>query len=74
MNYTVIEQQTSTAGQTSVLTQSRSTEQEAESVYHTVLAAAAISSVPVHAASLLNEQGVCLKRECYFHGEESEEE
>ena len=67
MNYTVLEQQTSAAGQTAVLTQTRDNELAAESVYHTVLAAAAISSVPVHAASLLNEQGVCIKRECFFH-------
>ena len=73
MNYTVIEQQTNTEGQTAVLTQTRDNELAAESVYHTVLAAAAISSVPVHAASLLNEQGVCIKRECFIHDIEAEE-
>ena len=72
MSYTVIEQQTSAAGQTAILTQTRGSIQEAESVYHTVLAAAAISSVPVHAASLLNEQGTCLKREFYIHEQPEE--
>lgn len=40
---------------------------EAESDFYRVLSAAARSNVPVHAASLLNERGVCLKHEYYEH-------
>lgn len=43
--------------------------QEAESKYHTVLAAAAISSVPVHSAVLLSGNGNVIKSECYRHNE-----
>ena len=44
---------------------------EADSKFYTVLAAAAISSVPLHAAALLTETGGCIKSESYIH--ESEE-
>ena len=43
---------------------------EAESAYHGVLAAAAISSVPVHAVVLMDEHGNTLRREFYEHTQE----
>ena len=43
----------------------------AESKYHTVLAAAAISSVPQHSAALLTDQGRTIRFEHYEHGTES---
>ena len=46
----------------------------AENKYHGVLAAAAVSSVEVHAAALLNDSGLCIKHECYTHPVESGEE
>lgn len=39
----------------------------AESAYHGVLAAAAISSVPVHSAVLLTDDGRWLRTESYTH-------
>lgn len=39
----------------------------AENKYHTVLAAAATSSVPVHTALMINEMGTCIKSEHYRH-------
>lgn len=46
---------------------------DAESKYHSVLSMAAISSVAVHSAVLLNETGYCVKHESYRHGEEAGE-
>lgn len=44
--------------------------QEAESKYHAVLAAAAVSAVPVHSAVLLSGNDNVIKSESYRHGEE----
>lgn len=40
---------------------------KAESKYHEVLAAAAVSELPQHAASLLASDGTCLMHQCYMH-------
>lgn len=40
---------------------------EAESVFHSILASAAISSVGVHAVLLYDEHGNVLRREFYEH-------
>ena len=40
---------------------------KAESKYHEVLAAAAISELPQHAAALLASDGCELMRQCYYH-------
>ena len=39
----------------------------AEGKFHTVLAAAAGSALPVHAAILFTEEGFPLRHECYKH-------
>lgn len=44
---------------------------EAESVYHQVLASAAISSVEKHTAMVVNDEGVVYDQKCYYHGDES---
>lgn len=46
----------------------------AENKYHTILAAAATSSVPKHGAVMLTDEGVRLKNECYIHEQEEPEE
>ena len=46
------------------------TEAEAESHFHTVLAAAAVSSVPSHSALLMDGDGSVLRSECYHHESE----
>lgn len=44
------------------------TEQKvAEQKYHTILAAAAVSSLPCHAAVMLDEKGRMIKSEYYTH-------
>ena len=40
---------------------------KAESKYHEVLAAAAVSELPQHAAALLASDGAELMRQCYTH-------
>lgn len=40
---------------------------KAESKYHEVLAAAAISDLPQHSATLLTSDGRSLMNQCYFH-------
>lgn len=44
---------------------------EAESKFHTVLSAAAVSAVPVHSAVLLSGSGNVIKSESYRHGEDN---
>lgn len=68
MNYIIIEQQTSN-GVTSAMFTVKGTFNEAEQQYHTVLAAAAVSDVPIHSATMLNERGQIIKYECYDHTE-----
>lgn len=46
----------------------------AEQKYHTVLAAAAVSSCKIHSAALLDFSGRLLKREQYTHEEQEENE
>lgn len=48
------------------------TRSEAEAKYHTILAAAAVSNVPKHGASLIDENGEVLKHENYSHVTEEE--
>ena len=39
----------------------------AESRFHHILTAAAISNVPVHSAVMMTDEGVWLRSECYRH-------
>lgn len=51
---------------------SHATRPEAESKWHMVLAAAAVSSVPQHSATLLDDRGYTLAVQCYEHPVEPE--
>ena len=64
--YYIIELQTNN-GQTAHLVSTASTRLEAESRYHQVLAAAAISNVEKHACAIITEEGFPLMHECYKH-------
>ena len=46
----------------------------AENQYHSILAAAAVSTVPCHSAIMLSGDGVYIKSERYYHGTETPEE
>ena len=45
----------------------KETQAEAESTYHSILAAAAISSVETHTAVLINNEGRMIMSQCYKH-------
>lgn len=47
---------------------------KAEAKYHTVLAAAAVSALPVHSAMLFTDEGFTLESKCYKHSKEPEPE
>ena len=66
MNYIVIELQTSN-GTTANIVTTYATREQAESKYHTILAAAAVSSVEIHAATILTPDGFQLMHEAYTH-------
>lgn len=66
--YIVTEYQT-TGDVTSILTYTYTDRNIAEQKYHEILAYAAISTVPIHAASMANEYGGTFKNEYYEHPE-----
>ena len=47
---------------------------KAESKYHEVLAAAAISDIPCHAVVVVSSDGFPLMHQCYKHEQNQEEE
>ena len=74
MKYLVIEIQTNTDGTVGNLVYSYDNRNEAESKYHAVLAAAAISALPMHTCDLIQADGILLARQCYVHEQAAEEE
>ena len=71
--YIVLEIQ-KTGDQIATLVTSYQNRNEAESKFYTVLAAAALSTVEKHAASLLTDNGICIRSEAYEHPVETIEE
>ena len=63
--YIVLEIQSSDI--TATIVNSYADRNQAESKYHQILTAAAISAVPKHSAVLLADNGVSIKHESYFH-------
>lgn len=74
MKYLVIEIQTNADGKIGILTFSYDNRNEAESKYHSVLAAAAISALPMHSCDLLQSDGILLARQSYVHEQATEGE
>lgn len=70
--YIVIEIQTNADGTVGNLVWSYATLAEAESKYHSVLAAAAVSALPVHGATILRNDCQQFAGQAYRHGEETE--
>ena len=68
--YIVIEIQTNADGLVGTIVTQHESWQAAEAKYHTVLAAAAVSSLPVHAAVILTGDGNVVRGEHYTHGGE----
>lgn len=68
--YVLIELQTS-GNQTAIPPIStRTTWNEAESEFHRLCSLAAVSSVPIHAVMLVDENGITLRAEHYVHSPE----
>lgn len=67
--YVVLEIQTMSNGQVACLATPYDNQLQAESSYHTVLAAAALSNLPRHAAVLLMSDGSVQMSQYYEHGE-----
>lgn len=65
MKYLVIEIQKGEDGAIANLVTAHDSLNEARSKYHSVLAAAAVSELPSHAAVLLEENGTSIASECY---------
>lgn len=65
MAYIVIELQTMKDGSVANLVTQHDRLDEAESKYHSVLSAAAISTLPLHAAVLMTSEGVTLENRYY---------
>ncbi len=72
--YLVMEIQKMNSGSVSHLVTSHAERAEAEQKYHTVLAYAAVSSVDVHSAVMLTDEGDMIKKETYYHGHAVAEE
>ena len=65
MKYIVIEIQ---SGDTvSTLVAQYDNRNEAEGAFHQILASAAVSSVPIHSAVMMTEEGFPVRNECYKH-------
>ena len=65
-HYIIIELQTMADGQVASLVHTAEARNAAESVYHQVLAAAALSDLPAHAAVLMSNEGFVLDSKCYL--------
>lgn len=46
----------------------------ADAKYHTILAGAAVSALPIHACIMFSEEGIPMKHECYKHEVQEETE
>ena len=73
MNYLVIEIQT-TGNVTAHIATSFDNQPQAESKFHQILAAAAVSQLDVHAAVILNEFGAIVAQGYYEHRTPEENE
>ena len=63
--FLVIEIQKNSEGVVSNIVTAYSDKRQAESAYYTILAAAALSNLPVHTAMVIDDMGNTYHRECY---------
>lgn len=73
MKYLVTEIQTMADGQIANLTSVFDDRMQAESSYHSILAAAAISQLPLHACMLFTNDGYLIMNANYTHEQPSPE-
>lgn len=74
MSYIVFEIQTNADETIGTLVNAYTNRNQAERKYHLVLADAAVSTLPAHAAVLLTSEGQLLERKCYYTNGESQGE
>ena len=72
MKYFVTEIQVYDGGGVSTPTTAHDSLNAANAKYHQVLASAAVSKLPVHAAIMYVDEGYAIKGECFKHGEEAQ--
>lgn len=72
MKFIVLEIQTNTDGAVGTLINAYDDRNSAESKYHLVLSAAAVSQLPMHSATLLMSDGRMLAYQNYVHSENPE--
>ena len=65
--FIVIELQTINDSQVANIVTAYTDAKVAEQKYHTILAAAAVSALPCHSATMLDEKGRMIKSEYYTH-------
>lgn len=70
MKYLVIEIQTNTDGSVGNLVYAYDSRNEAESKYHSILASAAVSQLPCHAAIIITNEAHVIMGSRYTHVEE----
>lgn len=70
--YIVMELQANASGQLGNFVWAFDTLPQAESKYHSVLSAAAVSQIPIHSAVILDERGNVLMNTSYDHPVEVE--
>lgn len=70
--YIVVEIQTNADSTVGNLVFAYADKNEAYSKYHSILAAAAVSILPKHAAVILQNDGLPLEFRCFEHGGEAE--
>ena len=66
--FIVIEIQTAADGKVATIVNSYASQNDAESKFHSILTAAALSSLPVHSAIIMNEKAEVIRAEHYTHG------
>lgn len=71
--YLVVELQTNDQGVTAFLTDTKASRSAADQKYHTILAAAAVSGLPIHSACIIDPYGNVVINESYVSGTRREE-
>ena len=65
--WVVLEAQTASDNSVATIVTAYETIEQAQSAFYGILASAAVSQVPVHAASLLSNEGFLLESKCFSH-------
>ena len=68
--YLILELQTNADGTVGTLITQKDTLNEAQSTYYSILASAALSALPVHAAVLMTNEGITLEFKAFVRNEE----